>query len=147
VLLGLLVVDANALALQLVEILDPLRDGEPLFGAPSPHLDTRLLLGFQCRHDGLTELVQQVLRRRRFNCIPEPRHLTQTTDTRAHTKGALTSELNRDEAERLVTGWDQRELGTAEDVRRESGKLGLAVDALGVLLHELLQFQGGKLAV
>lgn len=49
-----------------------------------------------------------------FDGIPPAWHLTEASDPRSNTKSTLTTELNSDEAERLVTGGNKGELGTTE---------------------------------
>lgn len=88
----------DGLALEAIEVFDPLSDGESLHGAPRPHLLSRLGFALQGTHNRPAKLVQQMLRRRRLDGIPEPGHLTQTANTRAHAQRALASELDRDEA-------------------------------------------------
>ena len=75
------------------------------------------------------------------------RHETETTETRADTKSTLTTELDGDETERLVTRRDERKVRTAEQVRRERSKLGLRVHAVGVHLHETGELLGGETTV
>ena len=146
-LLGLLEVRLDGGALERVEIFHPLLDGESLLGTPSPHLLPGLGLALEGSDNGLAELVQEMLRSRRLDGVPETGHLTETTHTGTDTERALAAELDRDETEGLVTGRDEGEFGTAEDVRREGGELGLAVDAARVLLHQLLELEGGELSV
>ena len=74
-------------------------------------------------------------------------HETETTKTRTNTKSTLTTELYSDETERLITRRDQREIGTAEQVRRQRRELGLRVDAIGVELHETVQLLSGETTV
>lgn len=64
------------------------------------------------------------------------RHKTKTTETRTDTEGTLTTELDSDQTERLVTRRDQSEIGTAEQVRRKRSELGLRVHTVRVQLHQ-----------
>ncbi|TLS22253.1 uncharacterized protein PpBr36_10072 [Pyricularia pennisetigena] len=143
----LLVVDADGLVVERVDLHAPLRDGEALLGRPRPHLRALLGLALEGRRDGVLELVQQMLGAGRLDRVPETGHLTQTTDPGADAEGALPAELDGHQAKGLVARRDQGELGTGEDVRRQRGELGLAEDAAGVLLHQLLQLERGELAV
>ncbi|QBZ66478.1 hypothetical protein PoMZ_13457 [Pyricularia oryzae] len=88
-----------------------------------------------------------MLRAGRLHRVPEARHLTQATDPGTHTQRTLPAELDRHQTKGLVARGDQGELGSREDVGRQRGELGLAEDAAGVFLHELLQLEGGELAV
>lgn len=72
------------------------------------------------------------------------RHQTETTETRTDTKGTLTTELDSDETERLITRRDESEVGTTEQVRRQGGELGLGVDTIGVHLHETAELLGSE---
>ena len=74
-------------------------------------------------------------------------HETKTTETRADTESTLTTELDGDETERLVTRRDEREVRTAEQVRRERSELGLRVHAVGVHLHEARELLSGETTV
>lgn len=83
----------------------------------------------------------------RFDREPPSGHLTETTDAGTNTQGSLSSELDGNQTEGLISGGDQSELSTTEDVGRESSKLGLREDTSGVEFHELAQLQRGELAV
>ena len=75
------------------------------------------------------------------------RHETETTKTGTNTKSTLPTELDSDETERLITRGDKREIGTTEQVRRESSELGLGVDTIRVQFHETRQFLSGESTV
>lgn len=108
---------ADGLRLELLEVLEPLRDREPLFGRPGPHCDTGVRLRLQRRDDGAAELVQEVPRGRRLDRVPEPGHLAEAAHPRANAQGALAAKFHCDEAEGLVAGRDEGEFCAAEDVR------------------------------
>ena len=75
------------------------------------------------------------------------RHQTETTETGTDTESTLPTELDSDETERLITRGDKREIGTTEQVRRESSELGLGVDTIRVQFHETRQFLSSESTV
>ena len=75
------------------------------------------------------------------------RHQTETTETRTNTKSTLPTELDSDETEGLITRGDESEIGTTEQVRRESSELRLGVDTIRVQFHKTRQFLSGESTV
>jgi hypothetical protein len=73
--------------------------------------------------------------------------LTETTDTSTNTQSTLTTELNGNLAEGLVTGWDKCELSTGEDERRESSEFRLGEYTTRVDLHHVVKLESGELSV
>ena len=88
-----------------------------------------------------------MLSSRRLDREPPAGHETETTETRTDTEGTLTTELDSNETERLVTRRDQGKVGTGEQIRRQGSELGLGVDAVGVHLHETGELLGGETTV
>jgi len=75
------------------------------------------------------------------------RHKAETTKSRTDTKGTLTTELDSDEPERLVTRGDQSEVSPTEQVWRQSGELRLGEDAIRVHFHQPCQLFGSKTSI
>ena len=74
-------------------------------------------------------------------------HETKTTKSRTNTESTLTTERNRDEAERFITRGNQDKIGTAEQIWGEGSELGLGVDTIRVKFHEAIQLLRGELPV
>lgn len=75
------------------------------------------------------------------------RHQTETTKTTTNTEGTLTTELNRDQTERLITRGNQSEISTAEQVRRQGSELRLGVHPVGVHLHKTCELLSSEATV
>lgn len=75
------------------------------------------------------------------------RHQTETTKTTTNTEGTLTTELNRDQTERLITRGNQSEISTAEQVRRQGSELRLGVYPVGVHLHKTCELLSSEATV
>ena len=98
--------------------------------------------GNHCTRDDVRRCIQ----RRRRGTYPTG-HETETTETRTDTEGTLTTELDGDETERLITRRDEGEVGTAEQVRRQSSELRLRVNPVGVELHQPRKLFRGEATV
>lgn len=78
-----------------------------------------------------------VNRQTRNQTLTHPtRHQAKTTKTRTNPKSSLSAELHSDETERFITGRDESEISSAEQIRRQCGELWLGVDTVGIKLHE-----------
>jgi hypothetical protein len=59
-------------------------------------------------------------------------HETKTSEPRPDSQSSLSSELDGDETEGLISRGDEGKVGAREDIRREGGELGLGEDSVGV---------------
>lgn len=82
-----------------------------------------------------------------FDREPPAWHLPETTDSRPYAEGPFPPKLDCDKAKGLVTRWHQCKFCSTEDKRRDWRELGFGVDSAWVSLHDLFQFQRGKLAM
>ena len=92
------------------------------------------------------DTVSECLHWQRIRTYPTG-HQTKTTETRTNTESTLTTELDSDETERLITRRDKRKVSTTEQVRREGRELRLGEHAVGVHLHETGELLGGETTV
>lgn len=78
---------------------------------------------------------------------PPAWHLSKPAYPGPNAERTFPSKFNGNQAKRLVARWHERELGSAENKRRDGRELWLGVDSARVPLHNLLQFEGGELAM
>ena len=75
------------------------------------------------------------------------RHQAQTSQPASDTEGTLSSELDSDETERLISRRNQSKVGTTKQVRRQCSEFGFGVHPFRMELHETGELFRGESTV